>query len=197
MPVQTKSFPLEGKLKCASDKTLQQHRDVLYKGYVDNYNKVQDAIASADTSKVNPHFSDYAEAKRREGWTHNGVLLHELFFENLGGTGSTAGAEATKVATADFGSVEKLIEHVTASGKATGVGWAVWGWSMLDKKTHVYALDEHQNNCPMGVIPLLILDVFEHAYYADRFTDRAGYIKEFWGDVDWTAVERRVQMIPK
>jgi len=197
MTIATKQFPLEGKLKCITDKTLQQHRDVLYKGYVDNYNKVQAAIGTADMTKANPHFVDYSEAKRREGWTHNGVILHELYFENLSGPGTSPGPEATKVATADFGSVEKLMEHVTASGKATGVGWAVWAWSMLDQKTHVYALDEHQNNCPIGVIPLLILDVFEHAYYGDRFTDRAGYITDFWKDVNWDAVEKRVRMIPK
>jgi Fe-Mn family superoxide dismutase len=196
MPVEPKPYPLEGKLKCMTDKTLQQHRDVLYKGYVTNYNKVQEAIGKADLSAANPHFSDYSEAKRREGWTHNGVILHEWYFENLGGQGTSAGAKTKQLAERDFGSVEKLMDHVTASGKATGIGWAVWAYSYLDQKTHVYALDEHQNNCPIGVVPLLILDVFEHAYFGDRFTDRASYIKDFWGDVNWNVVEKRAGNVP-
>jgi Fe-Mn family superoxide dismutase len=195
MPVEPKSYPLEGKLKSFTDKTLQQHRDVLYKGYVTNYNKVQDAIAKADPAAANPHFSDFSEAKRREAWTHNGSILHEWFFENLGAAGAP-GAKTAALIARDFGSHEKFVEHVTATGKATGVGWAVWAWSFLDQKSHVYALDEHQNNTPMGVIPLLILDVFEHAYYADRYTDRPGYIKDFWGDVNWDVVEKRAGMIP-
>ena len=197
MAIEPKSYPLEGKLKCITDKTLQQHRDVLYKGYVTHYNKVQEAIAKADPAAANPHYSEYGEAQRREGWTHNGSILHEWYFENLGAAGTTPGAKTAQLAERDFGSVEKLKEHVTATGKATGVGWAVWAWSPLDRKTHVYGLDEHQNNCPIGVVHLLVLDVFEHAYYGDRFTDRASYIKDFWPDVSWDVVEQRAGDVPR
>jgi Fe-Mn family superoxide dismutase len=197
MTVEPKAYPLEGKLKCISDKTLVAHRDVLYKGYVTHYNKVQEAIGSAELDNVNPHFSEYSEAKRRESWTHNGVILHDFYFQNLGGQGSKPGERTRQLASRDFGSVEGLVKHVTATGISTGVGWAVWAWSPLDRRTHVYGLDEHQNNCPIAVTPLLVLDVFEHAYYADRFTDRAAYIKEFWGDLDWAVVERRASDVPK
>ena len=82
MAVEMKSFPLEGKLTGVSDKQLQEHRDVLYKGYVTQYNTVEDLLAKADNTKANPHFSEWGELKRRESWAHNGTLLHQWYFEN-------------------------------------------------------------------------------------------------------------------
>ena len=75
---------------------LTEHRDVLYKGYVNQYNTIQAALEKADVSKANPHYSEWGELKRRETWAHNGVLLHELYFENIGGKGTKPGAKTTE-----------------------------------------------------------------------------------------------------
>src|SRR5262249_57825505 len=77
MAIEPKSFPLEGKVEgFLSEKALTEHRDVLYKGYVTQYNNIQAALEKADVSKANPHFSEWGELKRRETWAHNGVVLH-------------------------------------------------------------------------------------------------------------------------
>src|SRR6266487_284753 len=162
MAIEPKSFPLEGKVDgFLSEKQLTEHRDVLYKGYVTQYNNIQAALEKADVSKANPHFSEWGELKRRETWAHNGVVLHELYFELLGG------------------------------GKVAPVGWAVWAWSFLDEKSHVYVVEQHQNHTPWLAIPLLILDEFEHAYYLDYATKRPDYLAKFWDNINWNAVEKR------
>lgn len=197
MAAELKNFPLEGKLKGISDKQLQEHRDVLYKGYVTNYNGIQEQLKKADSSKANAHFSEWGELKRRETWAHNGVLLHQMFFENLAEAGTTkAGAKTMKLIERDFGSIDGFKKELLDAGKVPPVGWAVWAYSVLDKKTHIYVLEQHMNHCPIGVIPLLILDVFEHAYFIDYATKRGDYLNVFWNIINWKVVEDRVGMVP-
>jgi Fe-Mn family superoxide dismutase len=197
MTVEFKSFPLEGKLKGISDKQLTEHRDVLYKGYVNQYNTIEDLVAKADSSKANPHFSEWGELKRRETWAHNGTILHQWYFENLAAPGSTKPGERTsKLIEKDYGSLDKLKTELLNGGKVPPVGWAVWGFSVLDNKTHVFLLEQHMNHCPIGFIPLLILDVFEHAYMIDYATKRADYLNAFWENVNWDVVEQRTKMVP-
>jgi Fe-Mn family superoxide dismutase len=192
MAIEPKSYPLEGKLEGISDKSLQEHRDTLYKGYVTQYNNIQGALANADRSKANPHFSEYGELKRRETWAHNGTILHEMYFENLGGKGTSPGPKTKAIIEKDFGSVDKFKEELLACGKIAPVGWAVWAYSFLDQKTHVYVIEQHQNHTPIMVIPLLILDEFEHAYFTDYGTKRPDYLNAFWANLNWETVEKRV-----
>ena len=196
MAIEPKSYPLEGKLEGISDKSLQEHRDTLYKGYVTQYNNIQAALVNADRSKANPHFSEFGELKRRETWAHNGTILHEMYFENLGGKGSTPGPKATKLIERDFGSLDKFKEELLACGKIAPVGWAVWAYSFLDHKTHNYVIEQHQNHTPIMVIPILILDEFEHAYFTDYGTKRPDYLNAFWANIDWAVVEKRLDMVP-
>jgi len=197
MAVEFKNFPLEGKLKGISDRQLQEHRDVLYKGYVTQYNTISEALPKADSSKANPHFSEWGELKRRETWAHNGALLHQMYFENLAENGTTKiGGKVQKLIARDFGTVDAFKAELLNAGKVAPVGWAVWCYSMLDKKTHVYLLEQHMNHTPIGVIPLLILDVFEHAYFLDYGTKRPDYLNAFWEFVNWNVVEERAAMVP-
>jgi len=197
MAVEFKNFPLEGKLKGISDRQLQEHRDVLYKGYVNQYNSISEALPKADSSKANPHFSEWGELKRRETWAHNGALLHQMYFENLAENGTTKpGSKVTRLIERDFGSLDAFKAELLNAGKVAPVGWAVWAYSMLDKKTHVYMLEQHMNHTPIGVIPLLILDVFEHAYFIDYGTKRPDYLNAFWEFINWNVVEERAAMVP-
>ncbi len=197
MGVEFKNFPLDGKLKGISDKQLTEHRDVLYKGYVNQYNAISDLLTKADRTKANPHFSEWGELKRRETWAHNGTLLHQWYFENLAEAGTTKpGEKVSKLIERDFGSLDSFKAELLNAGKVAPVGWAVWAWSALDKKTHVYLLEQHMNHTPIGVIPLLILDVFEHAYFIDYATKRPDYLAAFWDIIDWNTVEKRAAMVP-
>ena len=195
MAIEPKSFPLEGKVEgFLSEKALTEHRDVLYKGYVTQYNNIQAALEKADVSKANPHFSEWGELKRRETWAHNGVVLHELYFENLGGKGTKPGKISEKLITKDFGNLDNFKNQLLGGGKVAPVGWAVWAWSFLDQKSHVYVVEQHQNHTPWMAIPLLILDEFEHAYFIDYATKRPDYLTKFWDNINWNAVEKRAEM---
>lgn len=197
MAVEFKNFPLEGKLKGISDRQLQEHRDTLYKGYVNQYNRISDLIAKGDSSAANPHFSEWGELKRRETWAHNGALLHQMYFENMTEANTTKpGVKTAKLIERDYGSLDAFKADLLNAGKVAPVGWAVWAYSVLDKKTHVFLVEQHMNHCPIGVVPLLILDVFEHAYMIDYGTARPPYLEAFWENLNWNAVEERMAMVP-
>jgi Fe-Mn family superoxide dismutase len=199
MPIEPKSFPLEGKVDgFLSEKQLTEHRDVLYKGYVTQYNNIIAALEKADATKANPHYSEWGELKRRETWAHNGVLLHEMYFENLGAKGGSPGKKTLEVINRDFGSLDNFRSQVINGSKVPPFGWTVWAYSMLDKKTHVYVVEQHQNHTPWGAIPLLVVDEFEHAYFIDYQTKRPAYLDKVWEHIDWNVVEKRVNdWLPK
>jgi Fe-Mn family superoxide dismutase len=96
----------------------------------------------------------------------------------------------------DYGSLDKFKTELLNGGKVPPVGWAVWGYSMLDNRTHVFLLEQHMNHTPIGFIPLLILDVFEHAYMIDYATKRPDYLTAFWENLNWDVVEKRTAMVP-
>src|SRR5882757_9330776 len=198
MAIESKNFPLEGKVEgFISDKALTEHRDVLYKGYVTQYNNIQAALEKADVSKANPHFSEWGELKRRETWAHNGVILHEWYFENIGGKGTSPGKKTLELITRDFGTLDNFKAQLLGGGKVAPVGWSVWALSLLDNKTHVYVVEQHQNHTPWGAIPILILDEFEHAYFLDYATKRPDYLNKFWDNINWNAVETRTDWLPQ
>jgi len=195
MAIEPKSYPLEGKVEgFLSEKQLTEHRDVLYKGYVTQYNTIQAALEKADVSKANPHFSEWGELKRRETWAHNGVILHEMYFENLGGKGTKPGKITEKLIQKDFGNLDNFKAQFLGAGKVAPVGWAVWAWSFLDQKSHVYVVEQHMNHTPWMVIPLAILDEFEHAYFLDYATKRPDYLAKFWDNLNWDVLEKRAEM---
>lgn len=192
MAIEPKNFPLEGKVDgFLSENALKEHRDVLYKGYVTQYNNIQTALEKADVAKANPHFSEWGELKRRETWAHNGVILHEWYFENIGGKGTTPGPKTQELIKRDFGDLDTFKAQLLGAGKVAPVGWAVWALSLLDQKTHVYVVEQHMNHTPWGAIPLLILDEFEHAYFLDYATKRPEYLSKFWDSINWPVVEKR------
>ena len=197
MAIEPKSYPLEGKVEgFLSEKALTEHRDTLYKGYVTQYNNIQAALEKADVSKANPHYSEWGELKRRETWAHNGVLLHEWYFENIGGAGTKPGPKTADLIKRDFGDLDNFKAQLLGGGKVAPVGWAVWAYSALDKKTHVYVVEQHQNHTPWGAIALLILDEFEHAYFLDYATKRPDYLAKFWESINWDVVEKRMSNLP-
>jgi superoxide dismutase, Fe-Mn family len=191
-----REFPLEGKLKGISDNELQQHRDILYKGYVNKLNEIESQLAESDRSKANPSYSAYGELKRQQTFAYNGSILHELYFENLGGKGGPPTGAVAELIKKHFGSLEKWQDDFRACGTAAR-GWTVLGYSWWDNQVHNFLLDTHNANVPMAVIPLLVLDVYEHAYAIDYGVKRPPYLDAFMNNVDWDAVNRRAEMVKK
>jgi Fe-Mn family superoxide dismutase len=173
--------------------TLLKNHFTLYQGYVTNTNKVMDILNQMlkDGKTGTPEF---AELKRRLGWEFNGMRLHEYYFENLGGKGGVSkdGKLAKKMAE-DFGSYEMWEKDFRAVGAMRGIGWAVLYQDPMNGRLVNFWINEHDVSHPAGCNPLLIMDVFEHAFMIDYGLKRADYIEAFFKNINWSAAEARLK----
>jgi len=173
--------------------TILKNHFTLYQGYVTNTNKVLDTLdqMSKDGKTALPEF---AELKRRLGWEFNGMRLHEYYFENLGSkSGISKDGKAAKAITASFGNVEAWEKDFRATGAMRGIGWVVLYQDTSSNRLINFWVNEHDTAHPAGCNPLLIMDVFEHAYMLDYGLKRADYIEAFFKNINWSAVDARVK----
>lgn len=172
--------------------TLLKNHFTLYQGYVTNTGKLLDAQTQlmAEGKGATP---EYAELKRRLGWEFNGMRLHELYFGNLGGSAplDQGTALAGKLA-ASFGSVELWEKDFRATGAMRGIGWVGLYLDPVGDRLINFWINEHDVANPAGCTPLLIMDVFEHAFMLDYGLKRADYIEAFFRSIDWQAVTARL-----
>lgn len=170
-----------------SDKALDLHF-TLYQGYVKNTNDLLETL-----SKIAPNTPAYAELKRRLGWEFNGMRLHELYFGNLGGDGKlNADSKMGKRLAAQFGSIDNWQADFKAVGAMRGIGWVVLYEDPTNGRLINTWINEHDVGHLAGGRPLLIMDVFEHAFIPDYGLKRAQYIEAFFKNIDWKAVEARL-----
>lgn len=190
--LEPKKLPNVGKLDSVSDLALKAHHDKLYYNYVKNYNRMVDLLSKMRPGEIEdvPN-SEFAELKRRISWASNGAYLHELYFGNLGGEGTNPGTMTKELIKQDFGDMDNFKGNVISAGLVPISGWSVWGYSIYDKFTYCAALENHHNNCPIGFFPLLVIDVWEHAYWKDHLANRKKYLQLSWKDINWDAVEER------
>jgi Fe-Mn family superoxide dismutase len=173
-----------------SDKTLEMHF-TLYKGYVKNtnllYQKLKDYLTKGETKSP-----EYAELKRRFGWEFDGMMLHQLYFENLGGNGQIDKESSVyKKIIEDFGSYENWKQDFIATGAMRGIGWAILYQDPIENKLINTWIGEHDLGHLAGGKPILIMDVWEHAYLTDYGIDRAKYIDAFFKNIDFAPVQKR------
>jgi Fe-Mn family superoxide dismutase len=173
--------------------TLLKNHFTLYQGYITNTNKVLDALEAA-LKEGKTATLEYAELKRRLGWEFNGMRLHEYYFENLGGKSAIdrTGSLAKKIAE-NFGSYENWEKDFKATGAMRGVGWIVLYQDTVNGRLINFWINEHDVSHPAGCNPLLIMDVFEHAFMIDYGLKRADYIEAFFRNINWKAVEGRLK----
>jgi len=175
-----------------SDNLLNTHF-TLYKGYVTNANKLFDTLAGMlkDGKAGTP---EYAELKRRMGWEFNGMRLHEYYFENLGGKAAlNKDGKLGKLLAADFGSYDAWLQDLKGTATMRGIGWTILYQDVTGGKLFNQWINEHDIGHPTGCQPLLVLDVFEHAFITDYGLKRADYIEAFLKNIDWKAVEARIR----
>ena len=173
--------------------TLLKNHFTLYQGYVTNINKIIDLLATMlKEGKVGT--PEYAELKRRVGFEFNGMRLHEYYFENLGGKGALdkSGKLAKKLAE-DFGSYEVWERDSKGTGTMRGIGWAILYQDNVTGKLVNQWINEHETGHLAGCIPILVMDVFEHAFITDYGLKRADYIEAFFQNINWGVVESRLR----
>jgi superoxide dismutase, Fe-Mn family len=173
--------------------TLLKNHFTLYQGYVTNTNKLTDTLA-AMLKEGKTATPEYAELKRRMGFEFNGMRLHEYYFENLGGKTplDKAGKFAKKVADV-FGSYEAWEQDFRATGSMRGIGWVVLYQDNVTGGLFNQWINEHETGHFAGCSPVLVMDVFEHAFMIDYGLRRADYIATFFKNINWDAVEKRIK----
>ena len=186
-------------LKGISDETLEMHFK-LYEGYVKETNKLNEKIADfiKDGKVDQEEFAEYSELKRRLGFEYNGMVLHEYYFDNLksgGGTGDPTGrTNFRQAAEESYGSYDIWKADFVGIGKMRGVGWAICYQSPASGQLSNHWITLHETGNVAGYDPILVMDVWEHAFILDyKPADRPKYIEAFFSNIDWSAVERRLQ----
>ena len=174
---------------------IEQHIK-LYKGYIGKSNEITAKLKDVDFAGANPTYAPLRELLVEQSYATNGVIYHELYFGNLGGKGGEPTGEVRSAIEASWGSVGKFMDYLKASGKCMR-GWVIIGYSIRDGQVHAYGLDMHNMWSPAGVIPILALDVYEHAYMIDYGIDRAKYLDAFVNNIDWDVVNKRLSMSRK
>ncbi|OGZ10763.1 MAG: superoxide dismutase [Candidatus Lloydbacteria bacterium RIFCSPHIGHO2_02_FULL_54_17] len=173
--------------------TLLKNHFTLYEGYVKNTNAALERLeALAKEGKRGT--SEYAELKRRFGWEWNGMKLHELYFGNMKKGGSVFGAESAlgKKIAAQWGSFEEWAKGFKATGTMRGIGWVILAHDKEADRLFNIWVNEHDVGHLAGATPLLVMDVFEHAFMLDYGLKRADYIEAFWKAVDWEVAAGRL-----
>jgi len=174
-----------------SDQLLKNHF-TLYQGYVSNANKLAEALAAL-SKEGKSGTPEYAELTRRFGWEFDGMRLHELYFGNMaeGAAPLDRGSRLARKIAEQFGGVENWEKELKAVASMRGIGWAILSLDAENDRLFNCWINEHDGGHLCGTTPILVLDVFEHAFMIDYGLQRAEYIKAFFKAVDWKAVAKR------
>lgn len=187
------SFPYNTDV--VTEKQFDEHIE-LYEGYVSKYNLITEKQRenTEEQKNANSIYSEYRCLKSGESYSLNGVILHELYFQNMGREGMLPGSKTSEIINYAFGSIDNFYNDLTACGKSAR-GWVVFAYDQRSKSYSNFMQDTHDKGGICLAFPLLVLDVYEHAYFLDYGADKAGYIKKFMKSINWDEVERRAQYL--
>ncbi|MDD4171385.1 MAG: superoxide dismutase [Syntrophomonas sp.] len=178
------------------EQTVRLHHDIHHKGYVDGLNNAETKIAEAREK------GDFALIKhwaRELAFHGSGHILHTMFWENMKPTGG--GAASGPIAEAinkEFDNFDKFKQQFSAAAAAVeGSGWAILAFNPYFAKLEILQTEKHQDLTQWGVVPLLVVDVWEHAYYLKYQNKRAAFIEAWWNLVNWDDVNQRWGKIAK
>lgn len=192
MNYQAKNYDHLIGLESFSENLLKNHF-ALYQGYVTNTNKLIEVLANLlkEEKTATP---EYAELKRRFGWEFNGMRLHEYYFDNLTKDFKELQPDSKLYSKleADFGSFAEWEKDFRATGAMRGIGWVILYYDEEADKLYNTWINEHDLGHLSGVRPILVMDVFEHAYMLDFGIKRADYINAFFKVIDWSVISNRL-----
>jgi Fe-Mn family superoxide dismutase len=192
-----KQFNLSG-LNGISDRTLEMHFK-LYQGYVNETNKLNEKISEilADGKVDQEEMPAYSELTRRLGFEYNGMVLHEYYFGNMkqDGLGNPERNSAFLRATEEsFGSYDIWRADFVGIGKMRGVGWAICYENPANGRLSNHWITLHETGNVAGFNPVLVMDVWEHAFLLDyKPAERPKYIEAFFSNVDWNVCDERLK----
>lgn len=175
-----------------SAKIMELHHDKHHAAYVAGANAALEALEQA---RANNDFGAINLWEKNLAFNLGGHYNHSVFWTNLSPNGGGR-PEGELAAAIDeyFGSFEAFQAHFAATALGIqGSGWAILGWDTLAQRPVVFQLFDQQGNIPVAVVPLLMIDMWEHAFYLDYLNVKADYVKAFWNIVDWSNVAARFE----
>jgi superoxide dismutase, Fe-Mn family len=180
-----------------SDDQLAEHLQ-LYTGYVTQVNAFHEELAALrEHGRASGRDHEFAELTRRLGFEYNGMILHEYYFSNLTPQAEPRPSPASTIVQSlaeSFGSVERWRADFHAIGGMRGIGWVLLCQDPVTRRLTNHWVTMHQIGVPVSFKPLLVLDVWEHAFMRDyKATERGRYLEAFFRNIDWAVVERRLQ----
>ncbi|MFK4728553.1 superoxide dismutase [Agromyces mediolanus] len=175
-----------------SGRIMELHHSKHHQAYVTGANT---ALAQLAEARETGNLANVNKLEKDLAFNLGGHVNHSIFWTNLSPEGGDKPTGELAAAIDDhFGSFDGFQAHFTATALGVqGSGWAVLAWDSIGQRLIIVQFFDQQGNLPAGIVPLLMLDVWEHAYYLDYQNVRADYVKAFWTIVDWQNVQQRWQ----
>ena len=189
---QAKKFNLTTDLLSA--KTNKAHQE-LFERYVNSLNEVSAELDTADREGANPNHSAFRSLKIDETYDGNAAFLHALYFENIADPASRITMDSLSYMrlARDFGTFDAWQRDFLACAQSSRCGWVVTGYNMFTRTFMNYVIDLHSINVPIGVYPVIVMDVWQHAYYPDYLRDVKGYTINMMKQLNWDIIEKRFE----
>ncbi len=166
----------------------------LYVGYINKMNEIDKLLAeNSDLDQSNATYSKYRGIKRGETYALNGVILHEYYFENIGSRDNEPDSEIMKYLARDYGSYELWQKHFIATAKASR-GWVILLFDFRSGRLRNISLDAHDVGNITLSLPILVLDMYEHAYFLQYADKKDEYINNFMKNIDWNVIKDRINI---
>lgn len=178
-------------LSSLSENILKNHH-TLYEGYIKKVNEINEKLKTVDRNSANHNYSEMRGMLVDLTHNLNAVILHELYFSNLIDRETQPHEDFEKIVMRDFGSWDNYITDMKAASKAAR-GWAFTAYNYRDGKLHNFAIDGHNLHVPVFVKPVLVIDVWEHAFTLDYGTDKPSYLNKVFENINWSVVSQRFE----
>jgi len=192
MDITARAFPYNTGI--VSRKAYDDHM-TLYKGYIQKTNEITKVLTTQpEWDTANATASHYRGWKKGETYAIDGVILHELYFQNLGNEAEPMGTKVENLMNRYFGGVDKWKADFTACAKAAR-GWCVFAYEQRTGTCRNILLDSHDDGNITSAYPIIVLDMYEHAYFIDYGTDKATYINRFIDNIPWGIIEKRTAVV--
>lgn len=186
--------PSSSKTESLSENNRKNHQELLEK-YVKSLNEISAKLDSVDRNVDSSNSSEFRSLKSDETYNLNASFLHGLFFENIGSTASTITTDSLTFMRIerDWGTFDRWQKDFIACCMSARNGWAVTCYNVFLKRYMNVVINLHSDSVPMGCIPLIVVDCWEHSYYSDYFTNRKEYVFAMMKEFRWEKIEERFE----
>jgi Fe-Mn family superoxide dismutase len=176
-----------------SEQQLKYHHDTHYIAYVNNRNKIEEQL---DEMRKKGDFPNIRGLKLNESHNASGMILHEVYWNTLGGKGGEPQGKLAEKMKQDFGSIENWKKEFMAIAN-TARGWVLLCFDLSDNRLHNYSVDFHDQGAVWGTVPIMALDLWEHAHYTDYGPNKAKYFEAFFRNINWEKISENFERISK